>query len=132
MTNTGDETWEKLAGKPDARSREIPISSLGGWWAVPNANTPVNHTGTELEALMMSAPGHEVPWDDPEDMDPYAGFDLDEIELAVLDAIVMAGLSYRQAGKLLNMSHTHVRRIYFSIKLRIERQWDDRESDDMA
>lgn len=128
MTNTGDEPdWDSVAGTPDIRSVEIPISSLGGWWAVPRVNRPINHTGTELEALMMSAPGDEPDWEEPQDQDPYAGFDLDDIEIAVMDAIVMAGLSYRQAGRQLGLSHTQVRRIHLSIKLRIERQWNERD-----
>lgn len=115
--------WEDISGLPDKRVKnEIPVSAMGGWWNVPLGPSTTNFTGTDLEALMSSAPGDEPEISDYYDGDPYADLDLDEFEVAVLDAIVVSGLSYRQAARVLGVSHTTVRRVHMSAIERIRRQ----------
>lgn len=117
--------WENLGGLPDSYHRnEIPVSSLGGWWNVPVPDNQTNFSDTDLEALMSTAPGHEPMRAPAHDTDPYQalGIELDEFEQAVMDAIVMSGLSYRQAGRMLGVSYSTVYRVHKSVIARIRKQ----------
>lgn len=78
---------------------------------------------SELEALMMTAPGdHPPPMHDKCTDDPYRMLDetlgvkmeLSEDERRVLDATVIAGLSFREAAETLNLPRQTVHRIHTS------------------
>lgn len=119
--------WSRQAWLEDTDARnEIPVSFFGGWWAIETPDTtPENLTGTDIEALMTAAPGHEPIEPTEHYGDPYQmldGMDLSEFERQVLDAIVIAGLSYRQAGRILGASHSSVYRTYKSVIARIRKQ----------
>lgn len=117
--------WGGLGGLRDSHHRnEVPVSALGGWWNVPVPNNDTNFTDTDMEALMSAAPGHE-PYRAPRhDTDPYQalGIELDDFEREVMDARVISGLSYRQAGRVLGVSYSTVYRVHKSVLERIRKQ----------
>lgn len=120
--------WQRRQWSGDDRL-EIPVSFFGGWWGVPDdpVNQTGNLTGTEIEALMSTAPGEDPTMPDPTNHygDPYEmldGMDLTDFERSVLDTIVIAGLSYRQAGRVLDVSHSSVYRTHKSLMKRIRKQ----------
>lgn len=122
--------WSRRRWLEDNDSRkEIPVSFFGGWWNVPIPDEArPNLTGTDIEALMSTAPGHEPVDPTVHYGDPYTmldGMDITEFERAVLDAIVMAGLSYRQAGRELGVPHSTVFRTYKSLIIRIRSHMGD-------
>ncbi len=100
--------------------REVPATSLGGNWILDSAATPTS----ELEALMMTAPGGHAPEVAPScRTDPYEALErhtgvslgLTEFEMAVCDARAIAGLSYREIGKLLGCSASTAHRTYTAL-----------------
>jgi DNA-directed RNA polymerase specialized sigma24 family protein len=104
--------------------REIPAASLGGTWILDGPGTP----SSELEVLMQTPPGGNEPeiavdtQESPYDaLERYVGasLNLTEFEEAVLDARAIAGLSYREVGKLLGCSASTVHRTYTAILGRI-------------
>lgn len=82
---------------------------------------------TELEALMMSAPGDHIPEIVPKQLDTYDALDeilgveleLDDVERSVLDALFVSGLSIRDAATVLGTSPSTVWRIKESALERI-------------
>jgi len=82
---------------------------------------------TELEALMMTAPGEHTPETVPKDVDTYDTLDqilgveleLNDVERSVLDALFVSGLSIRDAADVLGTSPTTVWRIKESTLARI-------------
>ena len=104
--------------------REIPAASLGGAWILDTPSTP----SSELEALMQTPPGGNAPeiaidaQESPYDaLERHVGasLELTEFEKAVLDAKAIAGLSYREVGRLLGCSASTVHRTYTATVERI-------------
>ena len=104
--------------------REIPAASLGGTWILDGPSTP----SSELEALMQTPPGgHEPEIAIDTQESPYdalerhvgASLGLTEFEKAVLDARAIAGLSYREVGRLLGCSASTAYRTYTATVERI-------------
>jgi DNA-directed RNA polymerase specialized sigma subunit len=89
---------------------------------------------TELEALMMTAPGEHTPEIVPKDVDTYEALDqilgvkleLNDVERSVLDALFVSGLSIRDAADVLGTSPSTVWRIKESALARIRHraEWD--------
>lgn len=111
---------EKLASP----RREIPAASLGGAWILDSPSKP----SSELEALMQTPPGKDVPEVSVDAQEsPYdalerhvgASLELTGFEKAVLDARAIAGLSYREIGRLLGCSASTAYRTYISTTERI-------------
>jgi DNA-directed RNA polymerase specialized sigma24 family protein len=123
-----DETWEDVLEENDEpeKRREIPAPD----WVFetrPGIATP----NSELEALMMSTPGYDI--ETPIDLDrgdTYSNLqeilgvdlDLDEVEEEVLDAVLVAGLSIREAADILGIPATTVWRIKDSAVTRIRQR----------
>lgn len=115
--------WKKLVEKPDPRTDlEIPAPD---WYIQQHA--PVQPM-SELEALMMTAPGDNEPdTTEPDQGDTYDNLDdilgvqleLDDIERSVLDALFVSGLSIRDAAAVLGTSPSTVWRIKESALKRI-------------
>lgn len=104
--------------------REIPATSLGGMWILDGAVAP----SSELEALMQTPPGGHVPKVAVDAQEsPYDALErrvgvslgLTEFEEAVLDARAVAGLSYREVGRLLGCSASTAYRTYTAAVTRI-------------
>src|SRR5210317_809064 len=116
--------WKKEVEAPIKRfDLEIPAPD----WVFTSQQDKVRPT-SELEALMMTAPGeHEAMLSDRCNDDPYTQLEntlgtdlgLTDTEKEVLDATVIAGLSYREAARSLGISSSTVHRIHTSVVERI-------------
>jgi DNA-directed RNA polymerase specialized sigma24 family protein len=121
----GKPKWQSVVEeKLVSPRREIPAASLGGAWILDGPSTP----SSELEVLMQTPPGgnepdiaidtQESPYDALE-RHVGASLGLTEFEKAVLDARAIAGLSYREVGRLLGCSASTAYRTYTATVERI-------------
>ena len=101
--------------KPEPRkTKEIPAPD----WVFNNTGD-VHQPETELEALMVTAPGGTTPQvpadrgDTYKNLDKILGVNLDlsQVEMDVLDALFVAGHSIREAAEVLGIPQTTVWRI---------------------
>ena len=121
----GKPKWQSVVEeKLVSPRREIPAASLGGSWILDGPSTP----SSELEVLMQTPPGGHEPEESVDAQEsPYdalerhvgAPLELTEFEKAVLDARAIAGLSYREIGRLLGCSASTAYRTYISTTERI-------------
>lgn len=120
--------WKLLVEKPDPRTDlETPAPD---WYIQQHA--PVQPM-SEMEALMMTAPGDNEPeTNQPDRGDTYENLDatlgvsleLNDIERSVLDALFVAGLSIRDAAQVLGTSPSTVWRIKESALARIRERYE--------
>lgn len=121
------ERWrEVFEEKPSRKTREAPAPD----W-VFDQHTDTHKPSSELEALMMATPGEEGDWvadqdrgDTYSNLEALLGVDLDlsELEMDVLDAVFVAGLSIREAADQLDLPPTTVWRIKESALNRIRKR----------
>lgn len=124
------ETWEDVLEEPEnGKRKEVPAPD----W-VFETRTGLAQPQTELEALMMAAPGdHPATTVDHNHGDTYQNLqkmlgidlDIDEVEQEVLDAVLVAGLSIREAADILGIPATTVWRIKEGALDRIRRRVHD-------
>ena len=119
--------WRLELEKADPRhDLEIPAPA----WVIQTRHTV--QPETELETLMMTAPGDNIPETVPKDQDTYDTLDeilgvkleLNDIERSVLDALFVSGLSIRDAATVLGTSPSTVWRIKESSLERIRQRAD--------
>ena len=105
---------------PHTRRADNEIPSPA--WALDmlSKNRSTNFTDTDLEDLMSQAPGDRDREPHSGYTDPYTGFDLTEVEEAVMDCTVIAGLTFRQASAILKIPVTSVHRIHHATLKRIK------------
>ena len=123
--------WEAVVNEPFKRSDlETPVGVEAWRFDRRTRNKPAN----EYQALMEAAPGQEpAPHQPPPDHDPYQtiferkniDIELDARELAILDARIVSGLSYREIGNTLNIPATTVYRVYHETVNRIREAGDN-------
>ena len=121
----GKPRWKLVVEEKLVRPRrEIPATSLGGMWVLDGVSAP----SSELEALMSTPPGEHVPEVAADIQEsPYdalerrvgASLGLTEFEKAVLDARAVAGLSFRETGRLLDCSASTAYRTYTATVTRL-------------
>jgi DNA-directed RNA polymerase specialized sigma24 family protein len=117
--------WQDLAetGLPRA-AKEIPVPD----WQLEYRPAPT--PSSELEALMMTAPGqepvevHRYNDDTYKKLEEVLGVELDlsELEMSVLDCVFVAGLSIRDTGSVLGLPKSTVQRIKDTTLNRIRQQ----------
>jgi DNA-directed RNA polymerase specialized sigma24 family protein len=121
----GKPRWQDLAeaGLPRA-AKEIPVPD----WQLEHRPTPT--PSSELEALMMTAPGqnpepvHNYNDDTYTRLSELLGveIDLSELEQSVLDCVFVAGLSIRDTSRVLGLPKSTVQRIKDTTLNRIRQQ----------
>lgn len=120
------ETWEDvLKENSPSKRREVPAPD----W-VFESQSGIAQPETELEAMMMSPPGEDREpvnhdhGDTYENLEDLLGveLDLDDVEMEVLDAVLVAGLSIREAAEVLGIPGTTVWRIKEGALERIRRR----------
>lgn len=126
----GRARWRDVMDEPEPRyDQEIPAPD----WVF--TSTESAQPTSELEALMMSTPGHDVEYVPESGGDPYSflekdtgvSFDLTDLERQVLDAVCISGLTVREAADVLGISKSTVDRVKNSALARIRARINQHE-----